>query len=238
MPVHESASSAAFPAEPPPSLTEPLAIAEHDWNAFSAVPEMRSHWDRPGWDADARRFYWFLTVDAPAVAELAERCQRPLGGLAFDLVPPESLHITIARLGDVNRVSSSTLESAVEAARVRCSRMSPFVVRAIPIAGSRGAVRMSLAPWKPLWDLHSAVSEANNDAGLGRHRTTRDFRPHLGVAYCNQTTDAALVRKEVLELRTLPSQEFLVENVRLVELRREDRAYRWNVLHTVGLGCG
>lgn len=235
-PVHQSARSAAFPAEAPPSLTDPHVIAEHEWAAFAALPDMGNHWLRPGWGPDTRRYYWFLTVGhAPQIAELAKQCQKPLAGDGFDTVPPEGLHVTICRIGDARDVTEQTLEDLVEAAEFRCGNLPGFDLRAIPVAGSRGAVRLSLAPWEPLLALHRAVGTAGLDVGLGRRQPTEDFRPHLGVAYCNQDTDAVLIRDKIEKLRALQSQQFNVREVQLVELRRERRVYRWDVKHSIPL---
>ncbi|QNA72045.1 2'-5' RNA ligase family protein [Streptomyces sp. So13.3] len=211
-------------------------IAEHEWAAFSSLSEMGNHWQRPGWGPDTRRYYWFLTVDhAPKIADLARRCQEPLEGGGFDIVPAEGLHITICHIGDKHDVTEQTLKNLVAAAQSGCRSLAAFDLQAVPVAGSRGAVRLSLAPWAPLLALHLAVATACVVAGLKGHQPTHDFRPHLGVAYCNQETKASRVRKKIQELRNVESQQFTVREVQLVELRRESRVYRWDVKHSIPL---
>ncbi|MCM2428557.1 2'-5' RNA ligase family protein [Streptomyces sp. RKAG337] len=211
-------------------------IAEHEWAAFAALPGLGNHWQRPGWGPDTRRYYWFLTVDhAPKIAQLARRCQEPLEGDGFDIIPSDGLHITVCRVGDTPDITERTLADLASAARLRCGELPAFDLQAIPVTGSRGAVRMSLAPWEPLRALHRAVSTACREAGIGGPQPTHDFRPHLGVAYCNQETDAAAIRDTIAELRTLRPQQFTVNEVLLVELRRENRVYRWDVRHSIPL---
>ncbi|NEA55333.1 2'-5' RNA ligase family protein [Streptomyces sp. SID13666] len=235
-PVHHSARSAAFPVDPPASLSDPQTITDHEWRAFSALSEMNDHWDRPGWSASTRRYYWFLTTEhSPEIAQLAVQCQQPLPRHTFDRVPSDGLHVTIARIGDARQVDKQTLQDLADAARLRCHDVPSFTLQAIPIAGSRGAVRMSLAPWEPLLALHEAVDTACTDIGVHEGRSPQDFRPHLGVAYCNRTMDAERVRERIQPLRALPPQVLDVREVHLVELRRENRAYRWDVAHTIPL---
>jgi len=41
-----------------------------------------------------------------------------------------------------------------------------FSLRAVPLAGSRGAVRLTLSPWEPLVHLHAALVTAGAAVGL------------------------------------------------------------------------
>ena len=56
------------------------------------------------------------------------------------------------------------------------------------------------------------------------------------IAYCNTTQPVAPVMAQIEALRHLPPAEVLITSVALVELRREGRAYWWEVLERVGLG--
>ena len=113
---------------------------------------------------------------------------------------------------------------------------SAFSVRAMPLAGSRGAVRLSLGPWEPLLRLHHALAKAGNSVGLAPKKPTSAFRPHLSLAYNNRRRPAAPVVETVSGLRALPAVELSVSAVQLVELRREGRTYRWDVRRNVSLG--
>lgn len=232
----EPPSSQSFPADPPISLDDPTSIISNDWRAFDGLTEMTDHWDRPGWDFHTRRYYWFLTVDhAPAVVRQAQECQQAIRHLELDNVPPDGLHVTVARIADVTEVPARKLTELLAAAERRCRDVAPFTVRAMPLSGSRGAIRFSLAPWRPLWDLHDAVRNACTDVGITKVKPTASFRPHLGVAYCNRSMPAAPVQQAVASIRTLPQVDFPVTDVRLVELRRGRRRYEWKTLSTISL---
>ncbi|MET8976249.1 2'-5' RNA ligase family protein [Streptomyces sp. NPDC004539] len=153
--------------------------------------------------------------DDRLLAALAERCQEELALLGLDPVPLDGLHITLAR------------EALLLAA---------FSVRAMPLTGSRGAVRLSLGPWEPLLRLHHALVETERAAGLAFEKPTSAFRSHLSLAYNNRRRPAAPVIPSVSRLRALPAVELAVPAVQLVELRREGRAYRREVRKNLPLG--
>jgi hypothetical protein len=108
-------------------------------------------------------------------------------------------------------------------------------MRATPLAGSRGAVRLTLTPWEPLVRLHAALVAANASVGLPAMKPTTLFRPHLSLAYNNRPRPAGPVIETVAGLRSLPSVELSVADVQLVELRRCGAEYRWDVLASLPL---
>jgi 2'-5' RNA ligase len=230
-----SADPAAFPAEPPADTRDPAVTAAHDWAAFSALDEMTDHWARPGWADGTRVYYWMLTFpDDQRLAALARRCQEELAPLGLDPVPADGLHITLARVGAPDVVTPGRLDSLARDAEALLP--SAFSVRAMPLAGSRGAVRLSLGPWEPLLRLHHALAKTGSSAGLAPKKPTSAFRPHLSLAYNNRRRPAAPVVETVSGLRALPAVELSVSAVRLVELRREGWTYRWDVLKDISLG--
>ncbi|MGV9564461.1 2'-5' RNA ligase family protein [Streptomyces sp. NPDC003480] len=230
-----SADPAAFPAEPPADTHDPAVTAAHDWAAFSALDEMTDHWARPGWSDGSRAYYWMLTFpDDQRLAVLAGHCQEELTPLGLDPVPTDGLHITLARVGTPDVVTPSQLDSLARDAEALLP--SAFSVRAMPLAGSRGAVRLSLGPWEPLLRLHHALAKAGSGVGLAPKKPTSAFRPHLSLAYNNRRRPAAPVVEAVSGLRALPAVELSVAAVQLVELRREGRTYRWDVRKNVPLG--
>ncbi|WP_328500869.1 2'-5' RNA ligase family protein [Streptomyces sp. NBC_00457] len=226
-----TADPAAFPAEPPADPRDPDVIAAHDWTAFSALDAMVDHWARPGWSDGSRAYYWMLTFPGhQELSALALRCQQALAPLGLDPVPTDGLHITLARVGAPDAVTAGQLENLVRS--VEPTLPAPFSIRAIPLAGSRGAVRLSVGPWQPLLQLHAALTEAARTAGLTPKKPTAVFRPHLSLAYNNRRRAAAPVVEPVALLRTLPPAELPVATVELVELRRDGRQYKWDVLHS------
>jgi 2'-5' RNA ligase len=229
-----TADPAAFPAEPPGDLSDPAAIAAHDWAAYSALDEMTDHWSRPGWSDGSRGYYWMLTFpNAAALTRLALRCQEALAPLGLDPVPADGLHITLARVGAADSIDSGQLSGLVQAAEATLP--AAFTLQAMPLAGSRGAVRLSVSPWEPLVRLHAALIQAGKNADITMKKPTTVFRPHLSLAYNNQRRAAAPVIDTVASLRCLPPVELGVADVQLVELRRCGTEYRWDVLKYVPL---
>ncbi|WP_018547795.1 2'-5' RNA ligase family protein [Streptomyces sp. LaPpAH-108] len=229
-----SPDPAAFPARPPTDLRDPAVITAHDQAAFDAVETMVDHWDRPGWTARTRSYYWMLTFpDSPALADLARRCQRHLAPLGLDPVPADGLHITLTRVGPAGALPPGLLDDVITAALPLLP--TAFRLRAVPLAGSRGAVRLTVAPWLPVLALHAALGEAMTSRDLTPQKPTALFRPHLSLAYNNRPRLAAPVIESVTALRDLPPVDLHVREVQLVELRREGRSYRWEVVKSLPL---
>ncbi|MER6548652.1 2'-5' RNA ligase family protein [Streptomyces sp. NPDC001250] len=209
-------------------------IAEHDWAAFDAVEEMKDHWDRPGWTSSTRAYYWMLTFpDATPLIDHAGRCQKELRHLAFDDIDADGLHLTLGRIGRVDEIDSRHLDRLVAEAHER--RPEDFTLRAVPMTASRGAIRYSVAPWTPVIQLHAALSVAGSESGIPARKPTSVLRPHLGIAYCNRPISAETVRDAIRPLREREAVDVPVRRVQLVELRREDRAYRWQVIQSLEL---
>lgn len=229
-----SADPSAFPSEPPVDLDDLAGIAAHDWTAFSALPEMTDHWARPGWSDGARAYYWMLTFPRRSeLTALALHCQEALAPLGLDPVPADGLHITLARVGTRDVVTHGRLDSLARTA----ARVLPatFTLRAVPLAGSRGAVRFSVGPWNPLVGLHAMLLHAGQSEGIVPRKPTALFRPHLSIAYNNRLCSAEPIVDIVASLRSLPAVELAIAEVQLVELRRDRAAYRWEVLESLPL---
>ncbi|MFF3277296.1 2'-5' RNA ligase family protein [Streptomyces chrestomyceticus] len=224
-----------FPCAPPADLDDGRVIAEHDWQAFRAVERMSDHWDRPGWRDGQRAYYWMLTFPnaTPQLLQYTARCQSSLHHLGMDPVPHDGLHVTVSRIGSTDQVPAVQLHRLIALAQEL--RIHAFRVDAHPLAGSPGAVRFSLAPWRPLIRLHRCLSALGSRAAVPGGRPTSSFRPHLGVAYSNRRRSAAPVIQAVAPLRALPPVPLDITSVELVALRREGRAYRWETLYSLAL---
>ena len=61
------------------------------------------------------------------------------------------------------------------------------------------------------------------------------FWPHVSIAYSNTAQLAAPIAVRIEALRSLPPAEVPITSLALVELRREESAYRWEVLEQVEL---
>ncbi|TGB15525.1 2'-5' RNA ligase family protein [Streptomyces sp. MZ04] len=227
----------AFPHRPPPDLDSAGPLVEHDWQAFTAVEQMTNHWARPGWTEGYRAYYWMLTFpDAADLLSRAKVCQDELAHLGMDPVPEDGLHVTMTRIGSTTLVSNGQVRFLADLAQeLPCTT---FQIAAHPLAGSRGAVRFSLAPWSPLVCLHAALSEIGQRVGVPGGKPTAAFRPHLGVQYSNRERPAAPVIESVARLRGLEPVSLEISSVELVELRRTTGAlptYRWRVVRSVPL---
>lgn len=227
----------AFPRRPPPDLDSAELLVGHDWQAFSAVERMTDHWARPGWHEGVRVYYWMLTFpDAEGLISRARQCQEALAHLGMDCVPEEGLHVTLTRIGSPAMVSDDQVRRLADLAE---QTVPPaFEIAAYPMAGSRGAVRFTLAPWSPLIRLHAALSEAGRRVHLSEGKPTAAFRPHLGVQYSNRRCPAAPVIESVARLRGLEPVPLTIRSVELVELWRTSApapAYRWRVVRRVPL---
>lgn len=225
-----------FPPSPPSSLDDPRVVADHDWNAFQDLRLLTNHWNRPGWNTASRFYYWMLTFEhMPILAEVARQCQEPLSHLPFDPINSAGLHLTLARVGSVDTVDSDQMNTLLH--ELRSSPPAAFTLQAIPLAGSPSAVRLSVAPWSPILELHTRLRRAMLHVGLAAPKPTRLLRPHIGVGYINRSVLAGPVISAVAPLRDLPATRLRVEQVNLVELYRVGREYRWTPHAEVGLGA-
>ncbi|MGP3948874.1 2'-5' RNA ligase family protein [Streptomyces sp. 7N604] len=181
-----------------------------------------------------RAYHWLLTVpEASTLIDIAQRCQKALAPLGLDAVPLDGLHITLARVGSPDALTPAQLDALAQSAAKALPRA--FSLRAMPLAGSRGAVRLSVGPWEPLVRLHAALLEAGRRVGIAPRKPTSAFRPHLSLAYNNRRHPAAPVAEAIASLRSLPAVELHVAEVQLVELQRCGSEYRWDVLTSVPL---
>ncbi|WP_083883768.1 2'-5' RNA ligase family protein [Nocardia higoensis] len=226
-----------FPALPPASTSDAAAIRDNDWTAFRQLERVDDHWTLKSWTPGQSGFYWYLTFDDTQLVELAVRCQKELTGDGIDFVPPDGLHLTLLKAGRSVDLSEAQLSTIVETARRRLTTISPFDLDVGPLTGSRSALRFSVTPWSDLLELHRALREATaTSRPHGALSETTRFRPHLGIGYINTPQSAMQLIDEVATLRDLPPVTVSVTEVRLVQLRREDRRYRWTDRAVVVLG--
>ncbi|BCY11061.1 hypothetical protein L3i22_061490 [Actinoplanes sp. L3-i22] len=106
-----------------------------------------------------------------------------------------------------------------------------------PLAGSAGAVRFSVGPHEPIRDIRSACKSAIFETIGGRFKSVddSDFIPHISIAYNSEDCDAMQTIGAVEKVRHHGSIMAQISAVELVELRREDRSYAYEVLERVPL---
>jgi 2'-5' RNA ligase len=208
------------------SETRDCAEVHDDWQRFQAVATMVNHWDRPGWSAGQQAYYWYLTFDDPELVQLAKTCQAALKAPYLDPVPLDGLHLTLPRVGWTDDVTEGQLSQLVTEAERVCRGLGPITLTIGPLSGSPGAVRFSVSPWQPVVSLNNRLRSVT-EATLRRMEREPEFRPHIGIAYCNSPVQASRLLADVARLRDLPTVEVTVEEVELVRVRREAQTYVW-----------
>jgi 2'-5' RNA ligase superfamily protein len=219
-------------AEPTPTALTPQS---EDWLRFRRLRSLTNHWQRPGWTLGRQAYYWYLTFNSVQLRDMADRCLDRLRLPYLDPVPLDGLHLTLPRVGWADHLPSDAVDSVTEAALRRCSRLDPFTLSVGPLAGSAGAVRFSVDPWDPILALRQQLQNAAR-AALGSACNEDDYRPHIGIAYCNSPVSPGPLIEAVVPLRSLPPVDVSVNHVDLVLLRREGRAYTWDTIHSLPLG--
>ncbi|MFF9378114.1 2'-5' RNA ligase family protein [Streptomyces griseoluteus] len=224
---------AAFPVDPPADPDDWETVAAHDWAAFAEVTEVSDHWQRPGWGPDTCAYYWLVTVPESAFAGQVAQLHCVMQHLPYDPISDGGMHLTLGRVGTVGDTDPTALHGLLSATR---TGLPPaFTLTAGPITASRGAVRYSVAPWTPLLTLHEHLARMTAAHRLGPMKPSSRLRPHIGVAYSSRTWPAADVRAALAPMRALPTTTVRVQAVDLVAMRRERRAYRWDIVGTLPL---
>jgi 2'-5' RNA ligase len=169
----------------------------------------------------------------PQVAALAAECQGWLPSDGLDRIPAEWLHLTIRRLGYCDEVTDDQLSDAVGAAGRLLRDLEPFDLSILPLAGSPGAVRFSVAPWQPLLDLYTAVAPGSSTST----NALEVYRPHVGIAYSSvqqpSTHIAAAVRAATGAANPIKVR---IDEAALVRMWRAEAWYEWELVTSVLLG--
>jgi 2'-5' RNA ligase len=209
---------------------------ETDWAAFAAVGSMVNHWDRPGWRPGRTAYYWYLAFgDQAEVRALAGRCQDVVAAPYFDLVDDSELHMTLERVAFVEDIDAGTLQRVRRSVDKRLAGFGALNIAIGPLAGSTGALSFSAEPRDRLDALRSLLVLANQESGIPVERDPTPFRPHVGIAYCNQRIDAQEIIARVETLRALPTVTVCIREVLLVALTRKERSYTWEAVHRTPL---
>lgn len=219
-----------------PVSDPPLSPQDEDWLRFCAVETMVSHWDRPGWWPGREAYYWYLTFDSRELRNVVAECQEHLRMPCLDPVSLNGLHLTLPKVGWTDEVAVTEAHQVAARARERLAGFGAFELTAGPLAGSAGAVRLSVAPWAPVLRLASTLHPSGPEE-TGTNSPISTFRPHIGVAYCNETIASERLQKAVAELRALTPVTLEVDSVHLVVLRRTGRRYDWQTLQSIALSA-
>lgn len=211
--------------------------ADADWSAFAALERMTNHWDRPDWPSGRTAYYWYLDFTGyPDLEELALHCQAVIAGEHFDPVAADELHMTLAKIAFADEIDQDGLDRVARAAGQAVAGLGAIPMIVGPLAGSRGALSFSASPRAKIGDLLAALTRATRDAGYPADSDPAGrFRPHVGIAYCNRTTDARPIIEQVGKLRELDRVTAHVRECVLVALTRHERSYSWRVRHRLPL---
>jgi 2'-5' RNA ligase len=212
-----------------------LSPQDEDWIRFRDLSSMVDHWERPGWTPGRQAYYWYLTFDSSDLERLAKDCQDHLRLPYLDPVPLDELHLTLPRVGWSDEISAEVANAVADAAATTCARMRPFMLSVGPLAGSAGAVRLSVGPWEPVMALYDTLRRAIR-AVRGGASDEGEFRPHIGVAYSNRAIPTDSLVSAISPLRELPTVDVAVTKADLVLLRRRGRTYTWSTVRSLSLG--
>jgi len=216
-------------------MTDRMAIVGNDWTAYSSLDTLANHWERPAWPDGAQAYYWLLTFGGfPELRAQARACQDALSDVPdLDAVPEELLHLTLYRVGAADSTTEDQLSGIAAAAAKRLESVEPIQLTIGPLAGSSGAIRYSVTPWRQLFEARGELIQATSSV-LGE-APNRGWRPHVSIAYNARSRPAAPVLDRVRDLRAQRPTQVTVTDIELVKLVRDARVYRWTTLHRLTL---
>jgi 2'-5' RNA ligase superfamily len=208
-----------------------------DWQQFSSITTTVNHWDRPGWRPGRSAFYWYLTFEAcTELHSMVRACQRIVArNPIFDLIPVDDVHMTLDRIAFEDEISSATLDEVERQVGYQIRRVPEFMIKVGPLCGSPGALSFSASPFDCLNRLRLTLTDATKTVVNGLTSPV-EFRPHVGIAYCNSSVPAGPIIQAVDAVRDIPPSDVHIRQISLVRLTRLDRAYQWSVRRRFPLG--
>jgi 2'-5' RNA ligase len=223
----------------PDSVEEQVDL--EDWDIFRRLARLADHWWwRPGWHPERHYLTWFILFDGdPELHAHIARMQAELADLDYlDPVPADGLHMTIQGVAFADELTPDQVATLTAEAARRCAELPPFTLTVGPANGFDAGTFLRATPWHPVAELRRRLREAVA-AVLGEDRVPDGepavFKPHISLAYCHAAVPAADLIDRVTRLRELPHAMTTITGVDLVEQRREQHTYRWDVRHHVEL---
>lgn len=204
-----------------------------------SFPRMIDHWWwRPGWSVGRKFYAWHLTFDhEPDMARLAQAYEEHLALPTLDIIPTRWLHLTMQGVGFVGEVDPVDISKIAVAARERLAKLSPFTVSIGGTVVDPEVVRLRVSPPEQVAELRLALRDAIADVwGDDRVPEDRDdFTPHVSVAYSNGDADMRPILERASAVSPTPAT-VIIDHADLIELNRDHKQYRWDVLAAVPLG--
>lgn len=237
----------AFPATGPEPPTDAAAIRANDQVAFDAVDRLTDTRRVHGVARDAGyvAYHWVLTFHGEhALGELVRRIHGDLAaaeiGAAFEPVPFDRLNLPLVRLGGQAEADGDRLGAIEWAARNFCLTGQALRLAIGPAVGAPGGIRLSVAPWDALTELHHGLRLATREV-VGLRPWLREltpYRPHVTLAYCRPETDlpAAALRPLLEQWRRLPPVRLRVRRVTLVRVAARAGGIDWHTVSSLPLG--
>jgi 2'-5' RNA ligase len=139
----------------------------------------------------------------------------------------------VQKVGFTDEVDSAQLQAVADTTAQRCTDLASFVLHIGWLAASEGAIRFTVLPVEPVIRVRQAVLETLTDIGIpttDQAAKSTTFWPHVSIAYCNASTPAGLIVERMAPLRALAPAKVHIRKLDLVELRRNNRVYRWETL--------
>ncbi|MCP2262010.1 2'-5' RNA ligase [Streptoalloteichus tenebrarius] len=200
------------------------------------VDRIRSHWWwRPGWTYGRRCYTWRITfAERPEVHRLVSRYQAGMFALeGFDLVPLESLHLTVQDVGFTDEVGEDEANQVADRVRQALAGADPVTFTLSGVAITEEAVVLPVSPADALDPLRAVVRDAVAEVlGAERVPTPPEGAPHVSMAYANTDVNPVFARALVSDLDT-PPLRVPVDSVSLLVLHRDHQMYEWQKLATV-----
>ncbi len=185
----------------------------------------------------------FIAVELPGVARAAlqahiARLSRALPRVRFQ--PPDSLHLTLAFLGELD---DEQLATATQAAVAAAPAVSPFTltVAGLGVFGPPSAPRVL---WcgvggdvPALLRLQAALADQLDAAGFPREQ--RPFAPHLTLARFKQPLDPAALQRllGILANPSVAKTPFAVDSLSVMQSELLRPAARYTRLRACPLGA-
>lgn len=207
---------------------------------------LRDHWyARAGWSPSSRYLTWHLLParhgaghDAllGTAAALGEALLEVPG---LDVVPADWLHLTVQGVGFRDDVAPADVRRLVAATERRLRHQPPVVLRFDPPEVMAEGVTLSGGPAEPVTALRSClragIAEVRGPDGV-HGEDDEPVWPHISLAYAHDAVPAGAVLDALARVAATPVVATFT-TASLIELRREGRSYRWDVVAAVPLGA-
>lgn len=199
---------------------------------YADATSLADHWWwRPGWQVGTRYYAWHVTLtDQPALRHLVATYQAALSGFpTLDPIPGQWLHITVQGVGHTRDVPDTERDAVVEAVRDELAAVpTPQLTFGRPVLHREAVVIPPTDP-EPLRAIRAAIQrriaavrgwELVPDVNAG-------YRPHVSVAYANETADPAPIRA-ALDAVGNPAAKTIISHVAFIVMHRDRRMYEWH----------